>query len=80
MHDIFNLEIGKTMQKINSGNPPDKFKQLFTPLNQIHSCATRNTIWGAFFWQAASNTVNTEKDLQNILAPKSIWDCIDLFL
>jgi len=51
----YNLEIRKIMHKIHSGNPPDNFKQLFTPLNQIHSYATRSATRGAFFWQAASN-------------------------
>jgi len=51
----YNLEIGKIMHKIHSGNPPDNFKQLFTPLNQIHSYETRSATRGAFCWQAASN-------------------------
>ena len=28
---------------------------IFTPLNQIHSCVTRSARRGAFFWQAASS-------------------------
>jgi len=59
---------------IHSGNPPDNFKQLFTPLNQIHSYSTRNATQGAFFWQAASNKYG-KKSLKH-LGPK-IWDCID---
>ena len=52
---IYKLEIGKIMHKMHAGNPPDNFKQLFTPLNQIHSYATRSATRGAFFWQAAEN-------------------------
>ena len=40
---------------MHAGNPPDNFKQLFTPLNQIHSYVTRSATRGAFFWQAAEN-------------------------
>jgi len=53
--DIYKLEIGKIMHEMHAGNPPDNFKQLFTPLNQIHSYATRCVTRGAFFWQAAEN-------------------------
>ena len=52
--DICNLEIGTIMHKIHSGNTHDNFKRLFTPMNQIHSHATRSATRGAFFWQAAS--------------------------
>jgi len=55
--------MGKMMHKIHSGNPPDILKRLFTHLNQIHSHATRSATRGAFFWQAASSSLNTEKDL-----------------
>ena len=58
--DIYKPEIGKIMHEMHAGNPPDNFKQLFTPLNQIHSYATHSATRGAFFWQAAENT---EKDL-----------------
>jgi len=34
---------------IHSGNPPGNFKQLFTPLIQIHSYATRSATRGALF-------------------------------
>ena len=43
------------MHEIHSGNPRDNFKQLFTPLNQIHSYATHSAIRRAFFQQAASS-------------------------
>jgi len=72
--NIYNLDIGKIMHKIHSGNPPDNFKQLFTPLNQIHSYATRSAARGAFFWQAAANKYG-KRSLKH-LGPK-IWDCID---
>ena len=38
--DIYKPEIGKIMHEMHAGNPPDNFKQLFTPLNQIHYYAT----------------------------------------
>ena len=53
--DIYKLEIGKIVHEMHAGNPPDNLKQLFTPLNQIHSYATRSATRGAFFWQAAEN-------------------------
>jgi len=62
------------MHKIHSCNPPDIFKQLFTPLNQIHSYATRSATQGAFFWQAASNKYG-KRSLKH-LGPK-IWEYID---
>ena len=72
--DIYKLEIGKIVHKMRAGNPPDNFKQLFTPLNQIHSYATRSATRGAFFWQAAEN--NYGKRSLKHLGPK-ICDCID---
>jgi len=68
--DIYKLEIGKIMHKMHAGNPPDNFKQLFTPLNQIHSYATRSATRGAFFWQAAGNKYG-KRSLKH-LGPK-IW-------
>jgi len=62
------------MHKIHSGNPPDDFKRLFTPFNQIHSYATRSTTRGAFFWQAASSKYG-KRSLKH-LGPK-IWDHVD---
>jgi len=74
VEDIYNLEIGKIMHKILSGSPPDNFKQLFIPFNQIHPYATRSATRGAFFWQAASNK-HGKRSLKH-LGPK-IWDCIN---
>jgi len=62
------------MHKNHSANPPDNIKQLFTPLNHIHSYAIRSATRGAFFWQAASSKY--EKRSLRHLGPK-IWDCID---
>jgi len=53
MDDLYILEIGKMMHKFHSGNPLDNVKRLFSPLNQIHSYATRSATRGTFFWQAA---------------------------
>ena len=72
--DINNLEIGKIIHKIHSGNPPDNFKQLFTTLNQILGHATRSATQGAFFYQSAANKYG-KTSLKHV-GPKT-WDCID---
>ena len=74
MDNIHKLEIGKIMHKMHAGNLPDNFKQLFTPLNQIHSYATRSATRGAFFWQAAENKYG--KGSLKHLGHK-MWDFID---
>jgi len=33
--DVHNLDIATMLHTIHSGNPPDNFKRLFAPLNQI---------------------------------------------
>jgi len=61
LHDIYSLELGKIMHKFPSGNLPDNFNHLFTPVNQAHSHATRSATRGAYFGKWP--TPNTEKDL-----------------
>ena len=51
--DIYSLELGEIMHKFHSGNLPDNFKHLFTPVNQVHCHATRSATRGAYFWQMA---------------------------
>ena len=47
LDDIYSLELGKIMHKFNSGNLPDNFNHLFTPVNQVHCHATRSATRGA---------------------------------
>jgi len=58
------------LHKIHTCNPPDNVQQLFTPLNQIHSYASRSAEREAFLWQAASR--QNGKLCLNNPAPK-IW-------
>ena len=55
LDDIYSLELGKIMHKFHSGNLPDNFNHLFTPVNQVHCHATRSATRGASFWQMARN-------------------------
>jgi len=70
LDDIYSLELGKIMHKFHSGNLPDNFNHLFTPVNQVHCHATR----GAYFWQMA-HTKYGKRSLRP-LGPK-IWHKID---
>jgi len=72
--DIYSLELGKLMLKFHSGNLPDHFNRLFTPVNQVHCHATRSATRGAYFWQMA-HTKHGKRSLKH-LGPK-IWDNID---
>ena len=36
LDDIYRLKLGKIMHKFHSGNLPDNFNHLFTPVNQVH--------------------------------------------
>jgi len=74
LDDIYNLQFGKIMQKFHSGNLPDNFNHLFTPVNQIHCQATRSATRGTYFWQMA-HTKYGKRSLRH-LGPK-IWDKID---
>jgi len=58
------------MHKIHSANPPDNFKQLFTPLNQIHSYATGSATRGHS--SGKQHQANTEKDLQKTSWPQNL--------
>ena len=49
LDDIYSLELGKIMHKFHSGNLPDNFNYLFTPVNQVHCHATRSATRGAYF-------------------------------
>ena len=62
------------MHKINSGNLPDDFNHLFTPVNQVHCHAPRSATRGAYIWQMA-HTKYGKRSLRH-LGPK-IWDKID---
>ena len=53
LDDIHSLELGKIMHKFHSGNLPDNFNHLFTPVKQVHCYATRSATRGAYFWQMA---------------------------
>jgi len=45
------LEIGKFMHRLHWGRIPVNFDQLFTPVNQAHSHATRAATRGGYIWQ-----------------------------
>jgi len=60
VEEIYNLEIGKILHKIHSGNPPDNFKQLFTPLSQNHFYAARRLHEERS--SGKQHQINTEKD------------------
>ena len=72
--NIYSLELGKNMHIYHSGNLPDNFNHLFTPVNQAHCHATRSATRGAYFWQMA-HTKYGKRSLRH-LGPK-IWDKID---
>ena len=74
LDDIYSLELGKIMHKFHSGNLPDNFNHLFTPVNQVQCHATRSATRGAYFWQMA-HTKYGKISLRR-LGPK-IWDKID---
>ena len=74
LDDIYSLELGKIMHKFRSGNLPDNFNHLFTPVNQVHCHATRSATRGAYFWQMA-HTKYGKRSLRH-LGPK-IWHKID---
>ena len=77
LDDIYSLELVKIMHKFHSGNLPDNFNHLFTPVNQEHCHATRSETRGAYFWQMA-HTKYGKRSLRH-LGPK-IWNKIDLSL
>ena len=54
LDDIYSLELGKIMHKFHSGNLPDNFNHLFTPVNQVHCHATCSATRGAYFSQIAN--------------------------
>ena len=72
--DIYILEIGKVMHRLHWGRIPANFDQLFIPVNQAHSHATRAATRGGYIWQIAS-TIQAKRPLKH-LGPK-IWDSID---
>ena len=72
--DKYILEIGKFMHSLHWGRIPVNFDQLFTPVSQTHSYATRAATLGGYIWQMAS-TVKAKRSLKH-LGPK-IWDSID---
>ena len=72
--DIYILEIGKFMHRLHWGRIPVNFDQLFTPVSQAHSHATRAATQGGYIWQMAL-TVKGKRSLKH-LGPK-IWDSID---
>jgi len=74
LDDIYSLELGKIMHKFHSGNLPDNFNHLFTPVNQVHCHAPRSATRGAYFWQMA-HTKYGKRSLTH-LGPK-IWHKID---
>ena len=71
---MYSFELGKIMHKFHSGNLPDNFNHIFTPVNQVHCHATRRATRGAYFWQMA-HTNYGKRSLRH-LGPK-IWDKID---
>jgi len=71
--DTYILEIGKFMHRLHWGRIPVNFDQLFTPVNQAHSHATRAATRSGHIWQMAS-TVKAKRSLEH-LGPK-IWDSI----
>jgi len=77
LDDIYSLEFGKIMHKFHSGNLPDTFNHLFTPVNHVHCHATRSATRGAYFGQMA-HTKRGKRSLRH-LSP-TIWDTIDPFL
>jgi len=58
--DIYILEIGKFMHRLHRGRIPVNFDQLFTPVSQANSHATRAATRGGYIWQMAS-TVKGKK-------------------
>ena len=62
------------MHKFHSGNLPDNFNCLFTPVNQVHCHAMCSATRGEYFSQMA-HTKYEKKSLRH-LGPK-IWDTID---
>jgi len=66
--DIYILEIGKFMHRLLWGRIPVNFDQLFTPVSQAHSHATRAATRGGYIWQMAS-TVKGKRSLKH-LGPK----------
>ena len=73
LDEIFSLELGKIVHKCHSGNLPDNFNRLFTPVNQAHCHANRSATRGAYFWQMA-HTKYGKGSLKHP-SPK-IWDNI----
>ena len=72
--DIYILERGKFMHGLHWGRIPVNFDQLFTPVSQAHSYATRAATRGGYISQMAS-TVKGKRSLK-YLGPK-IWEFID---
>ena len=62
------------MHRLHWGRIPVNFDQLFAPVSQAHSHATRAATRGGYIWQMAS-TVKAKISLKH-LGPK-IWDSID---
>jgi len=72
--DTYILETSKFMHRLHWGRIPVNFDQLFTPVSQAHSHATRPDTRGGNIWQMAS-TFKAKRTLKR-LGPK-IWDSID---
>jgi len=66
--DIYILEIGKFMHRLHWGRIPVNFDQLFTPVSQAHSHATRAATRGGYIWQVAS----TDKKISETPWPKNL--------
>jgi len=62
------------MHRLHWGRIPVNFDQLFTPVNQAHSHATRAATRGVYIWQMVS-TVKGKRSLEH-LGPK-MRDSID---
>ena len=77
LDEIYSLELGKIMHKYHSGNLPDNFNYLFTPVNQAHCHAMRSATRGAYFWQMG-HTKYGKRSLKHL--GHKIWDKINLSL
>ena len=65
------------MYKLHSGNFPDNFNRLFTPVNHVHCHATRSATMDVYFWQMAHTKYG--KGLWSILALRSGTILIPLY-
>ena len=72
--DIYILEIGKFMHRLHWDRHPVNSDQLFTPVSQAHSHATRAATRGGYIWQLAL-TVKRKRSPKHL--GSKIWDSID---